>query len=44
LGQHPAERKLALDVWAAEAYAASYLVAPAVARRVRARQAVRRPP
>jgi glycosyltransferase involved in cell wall biosynthesis len=44
LGQHPAERALALDVWAAELYAASYLLAPGVARQVSARQAARRPP
>lgn len=42
LGQHPAERALALDVWAPEVYAASYLLVPGVARRMSARQAARR--
>lgn len=42
LGQHPAERPLTLDVWAAEVYAAGYLIAPRVARRISARQAARR--
>jgi len=42
LGQHPAERALTLDVWAAEVYATSYLFAPGVARRVSLRQAARR--
>ena len=44
LGRHPAERALTLDVWAAEVYATSYLVAPGVARRVSLRQAARRRP
>jgi glycosyltransferase involved in cell wall biosynthesis len=44
LGQHPAERAFALDVWAAELYAASYLLAPGVTRRVSVRQEARRRP
>lgn len=40
---HPAERGLAPDVWAAEAYASVYLLAPRVARRVRDRRLAGRP-
>jgi glycosyltransferase involved in cell wall biosynthesis len=35
LGRHPGERRLATDVWAAEAYALAYLVSPPLARRLR---------
>ena len=42
LGTHPAERHWTLDVWATEMYASCYLFAPALARRVQARQASRR--
>ncbi|MGA8303014.1 MAG: glycosyltransferase family 2 protein [Thermoplasmata archaeon] len=39
LARNPAERSLSLDVWAAEAYAATYLVSPSLAGRVhRARE------
>ncbi|MGD1099068.1 MAG: glycosyltransferase [Thermoplasmata archaeon] len=44
LGHHPAERELSLEVWAAEMSAASYLLAPGVARRMSTRQAARRDP
>ena len=40
---HPDERRLALDVWAAELYAASYLLVPPVAREMSAHQAARNP-
>jgi glycosyltransferase involved in cell wall biosynthesis len=42
LGRHPAERAVSLDVWAAEMYAAAYLLVPEVARRMSARQSNRR--
>ncbi len=42
LGAHPTELGISLDVWAAEMYAGSYLVLPALARRVHHRQADRR--
>jgi glycosyltransferase involved in cell wall biosynthesis len=42
LARHPAERSLSLDVWAAEAYAATYLVSPSLAGRVHRVQEGRR--
>lgn len=44
LGHHPGERAVTFDVWAAEMYAASYLLLPGVARKVSVRQAARRVP
>lgn len=38
LGRNPSERSLTLDVWAAEVYASSYLIVPAVARRLSVRR------
>jgi glycosyltransferase involved in cell wall biosynthesis len=35
LARHPGERAFSADVWAAEAYAAAYLVSPGLTRRVR---------
>jgi glycosyltransferase involved in cell wall biosynthesis len=42
LAGHAAERSLSMDVWAAEAYAAAYLMSPSLAQRVQRRRAVRR--
>jgi len=44
LGQNPAERSKRVEVWSAGAYAAAYLVAPGIVRRVSLRQAARRRP
>ena len=41
LGHHPEERALSLGVWAPEAYAATYLVSPWLARRVQRSRAER---
>jgi glycosyltransferase involved in cell wall biosynthesis len=41
LARHPRERSFSSDVWAAEAYAAAYLVSPALARRVQRTRASR---
>jgi len=38
LARHPEERRWTRDVWGIEAYAASYLVSPGIARRVRRRR------
>lgn len=42
LGQHPAERRLTLEVWSAVAYATAYLFLPGVARRIEAYGPARR--